>query len=168
MKKPFEPWPMTDEAKKKVKEQVANWDKGSYALGFHQEYNLLENMTATTPKDHAFDTLRKMVQDSTPSPRYLGDARRKEKPPVSQTIELDEYIQDLKEFKIVKDVYVLADDRKDDKTLSILIKLTPLMAIPIAVFDKENEYVTAYLDSTAVFGAKEVHVSFQYTEVYAQ
>lgn len=167
-----EQWKMTPEAEQKMKEIQSGWNNKHYEDTFHhmiqpavqkQQETLAEiihNAVAVEAQPQAV-----AIQNPIHS-RYFGDTHGKETPEVGQNISLEEYVEDLKEFKIVKDVYVLSDDREDDGTVSILIKLIPLMSLAPHVFDAENKHVTNYLQSTSIVYAKEIHVSFQYTEVY--
>lgn len=99
-------------------------------------------------------------------PRYIGDKLKEVEDLAKQTVSLDDYVKDLKEFYLVDDIYVLSDDREDAGTVSILIKLMALMNVPEKMFQIENDKITNYLRATRVEKSYSVEVSFQYKEVY--
>lgn len=154
-------WKMTPEAEKKRDEALKGWGKTTVPL--HQPPRLLDTLKEKRETKRAGWTMEYEPSDRA---RYLADKRGASMADTKQTIDIDAYVKDLKDFKIVQDVYILSDDREDDDTVTVLIKLKPLLSIPANVFDAENNHITNYLTSTKIVGAEEVHVSFQYTEVF--
>lgn len=169
-----DPWNMSPEAKKKAAEIQKSWDTRWLPDSMNdkiQQANANRENFVLSKLDKAFSSadtgqIKSGIKMPEQKQRYIGDEVGKETSEVKQVVELAEYTSDLKEFKIIKDVYVLSDDREDDGTISVLIKLIPLMSIPAQAFEAENNRITSYLQSTSVYQAKEIHVSFQYTEVY--
>lgn len=157
-----DPWKMSPEAKKKVEEITKGWGVKEYS----KTGSVMSKPQSYVAKPSVGWDNKTTEPEKKQHARYLADVKGKEAPDVAQIVSIDEYVNDLKEFKIIKDIYVLSDDREEDKTLSVLIKLMPLMQLPPHVFDAENDRVTRYLQSTSVQDADEVHVSFQYTEVF--
>jgi hypothetical protein len=162
-------WNMSPDAEKKRNEMVKGWDDNGERMKGLEQLRAHVQMPAKSRSQIQTQDKYFKPQDgwNTNRSRYLADKRGVDvSNNVQQTIELDEYVKDLKEFKIVKDVYVLSDDRADGGNIAILIKLKPLLSIPANVFDAENARITTYLQSTKIANAEEIEVSFQYTEVF--
>lgn len=170
----FDPWNMSEEAKKKTEALKKTWGVGLTPeqikkmenIGLPQKLDKILEENKINDRQRRYDTSTWNNAIAPEKGRYLGDVRGVEKSDVGQMVSIDDYVTDLKEFKIVKDVYVLSDEREEDGTVSILLKLIPLMSVPPGAFDTENERITKYLESTSIHDAREVHVSFQYTEIF--
>lgn len=168
----WDPWYMSPEAEKKAQELRSKWGSSNIPKGskfINTSLNKVGQEYVKQKEQEIHDAIKisaMATERIKENARYLGDPRGKEKSVMGQVVSLEEYVEDLKEFRIIKEVYVLSDEREEDGTVSILIKLIPLRSIQQTAFDKENEHITAYLDSTSIKEAEEVHVSFQYTEVY--
>lgn len=180
---------------KKTMERVAKYDEANLPIPAPSAEELSRRISMLSPKAQStltLEELEQMMLNHQPTfepiyhtpyhtpfnpqkatglmiempPRYIGDKLKEVEDLAKQTVSLDDYVKDLKEFYLVDDIYVLSDDREDAGTVSILIKLMSLMDVPEKIFQIENDKITNYLRSTRVDKSYSVEVSFQYKEVY--
>ena len=168
MKKLFSnPFNMTPKAMDKAQEMVSERNKNKYllhsmeprVLGIDDDEKVLlppriKELDESVCRIFGFDYSEAHPKPKEP-PRFIGDSRWKEVI-TRQEVTMEEYIQDLGEFPLVKDVYLLSDDREEDGTISVLVKFEPLMKIPPHAFDIENERITRYLKASYIKGVKEI------------
>lgn len=164
---------MTPEARKKRDEISKKWtDLGSPGVNINMPKFLIPEKPKSRNdirEELGFATLPDSSTQYMPAPtqRYPGEAggvNMDDK--IQDSMSLEDFTEFLTKCFLVDTVYCLDDAREDEGFVHLLIKLIPLANLSPRQIDEGNEMLTNFLALTRVQDAKEVHVSFQYTEVY--
>lgn len=99
---------------------------------------------------------------------YIGDKRNEKSFTLNQYDfdDLDEFVDELKEYELVSEVYVLSDDREETGLVTILLRLSRLDDFTPEQLETRNKILTGFLRAASLKGAQAIAVNFQYTEVY--